>query len=246
MSFHMIHWVSVVFLIVTLSTGLTGCESAAPIRQSPEITTVAPPVEDALPQWTALRFRLARRSEDQVDSYLDALIADRILAREISREQNRLALWRFHRRWPKDATGHQFSLLFFAPAAATRHLVEQVQAHPLLEKLRNDGHLIELRVESPINGSASDPADTSDPSWPPAVRREWPKFIMGASRMWLGLVQSEAAKHPKVGLHQRYQAAEKALDRLWFKQANHALFHHLSALFGYKPVRIIRRDVMTF
>ena len=64
--------------------------------------------------------------------------------------------------------------------------------------------------------------------------------------MWLGLVQSEAEKHVGLELHERYQAVETALDQLWFHQANHAFFHHLSALFGYRPVRVIRRDIMTF
>jgi uncharacterized RmlC-like cupin family protein len=78
------------------------------------------------------------------------------------------------------------------------------------------------------------------------IQREWPKFIMGASSMWLGLVGTEADKRADLELHQRYQAVEFVLDEMWFERGNHAFFLHLSALFGYKPVRVIRRDVMTF
>ncbi len=245
-SANMSRWVSVVFLILSLATGVVGCESTTAIRQPPHSIDIAPPDGNALPRWTAIRFRLARQKGEAVNSYLDALIADRILAPTLVREQRHLKLWRFHRRWPNDPTGHQFSLLLYAPEATARRLVTQVQANPLLEQLRNDGHLIEWRAEPPSKEPATDPADTSDRSWPPAVQNEWPKFIMGASQMWLGLVQSESTKHSKLALHARYQAVEKALDRLWFEQANHAFFHHLSALFGYKPVRVIRRDIMTF
>lgn len=87
---------------------------------------------------------------------------------------------------------------------------------------------------------------TSDPAWPASIQREWPSFIMSASRMWLGLVQTEARRHDTSDLHARYRATEEAIDELWFNEGNHAFFHHLSALFGYKPLRVIRRDVMTF
>jgi hypothetical protein len=125
-------------------------------------------------------------------------------------------------------------------------LIARVRADPVLDRLREEGHLADFRVDrtSPELGAAA--GATSDPSWPPAIQLEWPKFIMGASRMWLGLVQSEAAKHAELELHERYQAVETTLDELWFEQANHAFFHHLSALFGYQPVRVIRRDIMTF
>jgi hypothetical protein len=64
--------------------------------------------------------------------------------------------------------------------------------------------------------------------------------------MWLGLVAAEVAKLDTSDLYRRYAQASEALDALWFNNANHALFHHLSALFGYQPVRVIRHDIMTF
>jgi hypothetical protein len=78
------------------------------------------------------------------------------------------------------------------------------------------------------------------------VQREWPKFIEGASRLWLGLVKAQAERYADQALLQRYRNVEEAMTQIWFEEANHALFHHLSALFGYQPVRVIRREIMTF
>ena len=236
-------------LAAVLIGSLYACQSVRPIPQTsaaPAHPDSAPQAPQEPPRWTYLRFRLARNDDGAVDSYLDAMIADQVLAGPIAREGHRIPLWRFHRRWPDDATGHQFSLILFAPSEVAQRLIEQVLADPLLDELQEDGHLTEIRVDHPDQRRGADMAATSDPSWPAAIQREWPKFIMGASRMWLGLVQSEASQHPELALHARYQAVETALDRLWFKQANHAFFHHLSALFGYKPMRVIRRDIMTF
>jgi len=198
------------------------------------------------PRWWYLRFRLQRNAAGEVDSYLDALLADQVLAPVIGQHEALIELWRFHRRWPRDATGHQFSFIVFTTAPVAQAMVQQVERHPLLEDLQGSGQLVEFRVDPTGPGKAGDPAVTSDPAWPPEIQREWPKFIMGASRMWLGMVQSAAAEHSGLPLHERYRAVEETLTRLWFKEANHAFFHHLSALFGYQPVRVIRRDIMTF
>jgi hypothetical protein len=202
--------------------------------------------DSATARWWYVRFRLRRGADDEVQSYLDTLIADQILAPVIARHEAQIGLWRFHRRWPRDATGHQFSFIFFAPRGVAGSVVAQIEQQPGLARLRSDSHLVEFRVDEAESDRATDPAATSDASWPPEVQREWPKFIMGASRMWLGLVRSEAAKHGEHELHARYRAVEDALAEVWFTEANHAFFHHLSALFGYKPVRVIRREIMTF
>lgn len=200
----------------------------------------------APPRWWYVRFRLHRGDDDETQSYLDGLIADRLLAGLVDGHRDDIVLWRFHRRWARDAIGHQFSFMFFAPPAPANALLARIARHPLLTSLRDDGLLREYRVDALDPPEATDPAATSDPAWPAAIRREWPTFIMGASRMWLGLVRDEAARHPTLGLHARYRAVEARLDELWYRNGNHAFLHHLSALFGYKPVRVIRRDIMTF
>ena len=193
--------------------------------------------------WYYVRFRLQRDDDEGVNSYLDLMLADQVLAPVIDRHGESIPLWRFHRRWPEDAIGHRFSFVFYAATEVAAAVDEQIRNNPLLAILGDQGHLLEYRIDA---GQVGNVAATSDPAWPATIQREWPVFIMGASRMWLGLLQTEAALHEANDLHDRYRTTERALDALWFDEGNHAFFHHLSALFGYKPLQVTRRDVMTF
>ena len=231
-------WRILLFTGVLLTTACTSTPHKAPIE--PNVSA-----QDLDAAWHYLRFRIARDG-DEIDSYIDGLIAHQLLAGVIDEYESDITLWRFHRRWPNDTTGHQFSFIFFATTTVAEQIHSRMDTDPLVNRLRTEGHLRELRLDRADPQDAKHIGATSDKHWPEALQREWPHFIMGASRMWLGLIESEAAKHTHLTLHERYRIVETALDSLWFKEANRALFHHLSALFGYKPVRVIRRDIMTF
>lgn len=196
--------------------------------------------------WSYLRFRFARDAQGDAQSFLDPLIADQVLARPLAAYATDIRLWRFHRRWSGDETGHQFSLIFFANAATAQAVVAAVTQHPVLARLAAEGLLREAVFETAFSPQRIGRTATSDPLWSPDLQREWPKFIQGASRMWLGLVKIEAERNAGQALLERYRRVEDALTQLWFEEANHAFFHHLSALFGYKPMRVIRREIMTF
>jgi hypothetical protein len=244
--FQWLHHPGRVVLFGVLLLALGACATLPEEPPASEFVATVQTDDAEVPRWWYLRFRLRRGEQGGVDSSLDLLIADQLLAPVIADKEKDIQLWRFHRRWALDATGHQFSFVFFSPSLVAKAVTRQVEQNPLLEKLRADGHLVEFRMDQVGRGRATDPAATSDTSWPPEIQREWPKFIMGASHMWLGLIQSEAAKQADPNLYVQYRAVEAILDDLWFNEANHAFFHHLSALFGYKPVRVIRRDIMTF
>lgn len=229
-----------VLLTLAACTTLPG---RPPATEDP-VTTASDGPE--VPRWWYVRFRLRRGDAGEVDRFLDALIADQVLAPVIAHNEADIRLWRFHRRWARDAAGHQFSFIFFAPTPAADNVSRRIEQSPVLGALKAGGHVAEFHIQAADPDRATDPAATSDTSWPPEIQREWPKFIMGASRMWLGLVQAEAAKHGGLELYARYRAVEDGLDELWFSEANHAFFHHLSALFGYRPMRVIRHDIMTF
>jgi hypothetical protein len=227
---------------------LAGCASRiAPVSQIPAPDTgIAEATAGAVVHWHYFRFRFARPDDDTVARHLDLLVANEVVAPLLAAERDAITLWRFHRRWPDDPTGHQFTWILLAPDRDVEHLRARIEAAPVLQTLRERGQLREFRVD---RSAAEDPGAreaTSDPAWPDVLLREWPYFIMGASRMWLGLVQAEFAKTDGEDLFARYAAASDAVDTLWFESGNHAFFHHLSALFGYQPVRIIRRDIMTF
>ncbi|MCP5306441.1 MAG: hypothetical protein H6953_13445 [Chromatiaceae bacterium] len=237
---------SVLLVLTLLAVILGGCTTVPSPKGDPvALERLATPVV-VQPRWNYLRFRFNTAADGEVDSYLDILVADRILAPIVAQHASTIPLWRFHRRWPDDPVGHRFSLVLYTDPATVDAISAEVAAHPLLQALRNRDMLLSFRVEPVPDVRGTLPEGTSDERWPVAVQREWPYFIMGASRMWLGLAQAEAALHDEPDLHARYRAVEQSLDRLWFEQANHAFLHHLSAIFGYKPALVVHRDIMTF
>ena len=80
------------------------------------------------------------------------------------------------------------------------------------------------------------------------MQRAWPHFIMGVSQLWLELIREieQAGADWPEELEARYAAIGEELDALWRHQGGHALLHHLSAVFGYREVQVIRREPMQF
>lgn len=243
------HRVSVVAALLLSAAMLWGCASS-PLEdrqaQSVDARVSVPEASVNRPYWSYLRFRFARDGQGEAQSFLDPLVADQVLSPPLEAYRTNIRLWRFHRRWPDDETGHQFSLLIYTDAATAQAVVAAVRQNPVLARLAAEGLLREAVFESVFSRQQAEENATSDPIWSPDVQREWPKFIEGASRLWLGLVKAEAERHAAEPLLQRFRSVEEALTQIWFKEANHALFHHLSGLFGYKPVRVISREIMTF
>ena len=241
--------IPVLLNVLLCAISISGCTSlsSTKIESSGSAPAIEKPTQSAdQAYWWHIRFQLRRDAEGETQSFIDALIADQVISPILNRFKKQISLWRFHRRWPRDKTGHQFSFIFYTTIDTAKQVRTEAQTHPLLDALRSAGVLRQVVLDQSPSETRSRPADTSDPSWPVEVQREWPNYIMGASRMWLGLIKAEAAKRQELTLLERYQGVEQALAEIWYTEANHAFFHHLSALFGYKPMRVIRQDIMTF
>ena len=214
--------------LLLLALGVTGC--ALP---------VSPPgaresASDA--RWHVWRVRFARADDGSVRSYLDNLVADRVLFDVVAEQQSQILLWRFHRRWPDDLTGHQLSLMVYAPETTALAMSNMIARNPLVPELIQQGYLVEWRIDPPSRDIAASPAGLSDRHWGESVQREWPHFIMGASRFWVGLTRDAATARQDMALHARYIAVEEDVDDFWYGRARHALLHHLNALFAYRPI----------
>lgn len=229
---------------------IDGCSSLAPPKL--ETAVESAPLDETLTQtenqayWWYIRFRFYRDTEGETQSFLDLLIADQLMSPILKRYKNQIILWRFHRRWARDSAGHQLSFIFYATPDAAKRIRTEAETHPILAELYSAGLLRQVVSDQAPTDKRSALAGTSDPTWSAEVQREWPFFIMGASRMWLGLIKAESATRQNQSLLERYRSTEQALTEIWFREANHAFFHHLSALFGYKPMSVIRQDIMTF
>jgi hypothetical protein len=63
--------------------------------------------------------------------------------------------------------------------------------------------------------------------------------------MWLGLIDDAVAEGPADAPARDnpmviYRAAEKHVSQIWFREGQHAFLHHLSAVFGYRELLIVK------
>lgn len=202
--------------------------------------------------WWQLGFGLTWPEGEPADFSRHLLIAEQLLLPTIVEYQGKLPLWRFHRRAGRDATGHQFSMIFFSDAATAAQINQGVTSNPLTH------WLVERKVIDETRFAQRSPEElgrlelTSDPSWPIEIQRSWPYFIMGVSQTWLMMVQEMSAlntlereiDYPTLLLH--YQQVDARLTLQWRDYAQHAYLHHLSAVFGYEPIYIRSNELKTF
>jgi hypothetical protein len=76
---------------------------------------------------------------------------------------------------------------------------------------------------------------------------------MGASQMWLNLISETIADMPNpdspLSLQENEEqdkTATAAITALWQKEGQHAFLHHLSALFGYRPIIFYDKRMLKF
>lgn len=189
--------------------------------------------------WHAARFTLVWQKDQQPNWYLGTLIAGEVIAPLLQQYENKIKFWRLHRRAVDDETGHVFSFIFYSSNHEAAMIYQNLHAQGLLNHLQQNKQLDKVSYDALAVVSKPDIADTSDPDWPIQIRETWPVFIMGASRMWLDLVLSlkaEIMTEPKFAPVSDYKVIQEKITDLWQQQGQHALFHHLNALYAYQPV----------
>ncbi len=142
-------------------------------------------------RWWNLRFRLAWPEGAGPAWHMGPLIAHQFAAPALERHRDSISLWRFHRRAARDEAGHRFSLIFYADSVTARSLYREIKASKTMRDLQGAGDIMAVRLE---DTGQSQVGATSDDNWNPAIQRSWPRFIMGVSRSWLGLLEELAGK----------------------------------------------------
>ena len=191
--------------------------------------------------WWFVRFRMERPPEE-TRWEKDLLIAHRVAAPLISANDNVIDLWRFHRRSAEDKTGHQFSFLFYSSSADADRINQMVLNDPLVKRMLSDGVVREVVTDAVDHNDHPNVGDTSDPKWSPVMQNTWPYYIMGVSRMWLGMIEQVSheigiADDPTLSqLLEHYEQVNNEVTRIWRQEGYHALLHHLNAIFGYEAM----------
>ena len=118
-------------------------------------------------------------------------------------------------------------------------IYQHFKNNKVLTKLHRQQLLSEVSYDPLYNNRQTKIADTSDPTWPEKIRSSWPFFMMGASQMWLGQIRAFKQETPdELEIKQRYITIQNNLTDIWQQQGQHALMHHLNALYAYQPVLV--------
>ena len=216
---------------------LSGC-ALAPSTPAATVSTT-PGSLPAGEGWWYARFHIARPDEDDTQWHIGTLLGGEVVAPLFEQHPGDILIWRIHRRAPRDEHGHVFSLVFYSSAAGAQRVYGAIDANPVLAQLLRDGQVSKVRFDDVERIKRPGVADTSDRNWPAVVQHTWPALAMGASRMWLDSVSLLAAEQADdVDLEQRYRQVNEEIGRLWAEQGQHAVLHHLSAIYAYEPILI--------
>jgi hypothetical protein len=193
--------------------------------------------------WWAYRFKILWSAGEEPDLAVDVLLAHAVVKPVLREYQGKISYWRFHRRAAPDATGHQFSLLFYADPDTAAEVLGKIGESELLSEALAANMVERVIVDDPTRPTRPGVEDLSDPHWSPVLQRNWPAFIMGVSSLWLGLIEEAVAEVPGDSgelraLLERYRQADARVSSIWYKEGQHAFLHHLNAMFGYKPLLI--------
>ena len=240
-----------VIVFILLMMFAAGCTTTASVKMP---QPVAPPPEIAAAEgWWYARFRLRWPEEEPVNWHWDLLIAHKIIAPTLDQFKGDIRLWRFHRRAARDPAGHQFSFIFYASAETAYQIFDALRSNELLAEMKLTGMVVADIYDQPDKIAKPGIGDTSDPNWPPAIQKSWPYYIMGASQMWLNLINETVADMPPRSAalsldenEQLYKKVDEIITSLWETNGQHAFLHHLNALFGYKPITIYEKRMLTF
>jgi hypothetical protein len=227
-----------VVLLIVLCAVAAGCATPGTDTRAAAADTVSGGLPDGTGWWFA-RFRIAEPDITAPRWHLDALLAGEVIAPVLERQHGDILIWRVHRRSADDAHGHVFSFIFYATADGAERVYAALANQPVLQGLRRAGTVTDVILDDLRIIARPGIGDTSDPDWPEVVQQTWPAYAMGASRMWLDLVGLIAEAHAgEPDLDLRYRAVQEAISDTWSGYGQHAMLHHLSALFGYQPLLV--------
>jgi hypothetical protein len=238
---------------VLVSLLALGCAGVTPVEQPTAPAVVAPTSQES--GWWYVRFirDWPENSPDDPAWHLDLLIANEIVAPAIYRHEVDIPLWRFHRRAVHDDLGHALSFILYSTPQTAEAVYAEIRSAPLLDAMTASGALNRVAYDDTSEIKRPHPEDVSDGNWPLVLQKAWPHFIMGASRTWLDLVAKQAdalgreqtqARLPE--LETLYLRVNDAIDDLWEQEGRHAFLHHLNAVFGYRPLVIYERKLLSF
>jgi hypothetical protein len=231
---------------------LIGCAALGP-SAPPKIQPPAPETAEYENGWWKASFQVRWPEDVEPSWWMDLFIAHAMLSPVLQQHRQDMILWRFHRRAARDATGHQFSFLFYSSQDRAERIYTSIQSNGNLEYMKRVGEILRDTYDDTSVVTRPNIQDTSDPNWSVPVKRSWPYFIMGVSQMWLNLIAEYAEKalsgenfSSLEDVKDVYSQINDSITKTWQEEGRHAMLHHLNALFGYEPIAVYEKRLLRF
>ena len=222
--------------------GLWGCASHAPVEATSDTREQGQAQPGPLPAgegWWYARFHIDRPEGEEISWYMGTLIGGEVIAPIFDEYYQDVYVWRIHRRAGNDSYGHVFSFIFYSTPRGAQRIFNAIENNTVVKSELESGRLTRVTVDDVTSITRPNIEDTSDADWSLSVQKTWPAMIMGASRMWLDLVSDLAARESATGgLEAKYRKVQDGMTRIWSEQGQHAILHHLNAVYAYQPLLI--------
>ena len=221
-----------------------GCTTSVSQKSSSISKSILPPstLKQQEDYWWSVRFKVTWPRDNPPLWPVDLLLAHRIVEPVLAEFNKSIRFWRFHRRAARDVTGHQFSFMFYAPGSVAGDIYGSIRKNRILEKLLSEKLIEHIKFDD--SPRYPDIENRSDPNWSLTLQKAWPAYIMGVSAMWLELINLHVKDLESTDINdmfERYQKINESIDNIWIHEGQHALLHHLNAIFGYEPLVIKKR-----
>jgi hypothetical protein len=230
------------FITVVIALGLWGCASLAPVEEEQAAVEQVATEPGSLPEgegWWYARFHIDWPEGEATRWYMGTLIGGEVIAPIFDDYYQDVYIWRVHRRASRDGHGHVFSFIFYSTPRGAQRIYHAIENHALVQSLLESGQLTRVTFDDVTRITRPNIEDTSDDHWPEFVQKTWPAMIMGTSRMWLDLVSELAAEeNASGGLEAKYRKVQESITAIWREQGQHAMLHHINAVYAYQPLLI--------
>ena len=227
-------------IAAVIALGLWGCASHSPVPEGSD--TREQTQSGTLPAgegWWYARFHIDRPAGEEISWYMGTLIGAEVIAPIFDEYYQDVYVWRIHRRAGSDSYGHVFSFIFYSTPQGAQRIFNAIENHSVVKSQLESGRLTRVTVDDVTSITRPNIEDTSDDNWPVSVQKTWPAMIMGASRMWLDLVSDLASRESSIGgLEAKYKKVQDDITRIWSEEGQHAILHHLNAVYAYQPLLI--------
>lgn len=214
-------------LLMVLALMAAACTGPGPVADPPLTMS-----------WQSCRFAVHWPEKEPPAMHVDLFLARDIVKPVLESHGTRIPLWRFHRRAVRDAAGHRFSFIYYTDPRTKSVLVNDLQNSVLIKKAVSQNIVDSLSCHDVDYWAGNDIGATADPRWSEPVRDNWPHYIMGVSKLWLGLIDDlvkDGSKHGSLAeTLDHYRQVDNTLTGIWHEQGEHAFLHHLDAIFGYR------------